>query len=131
MIQIRKGLFETNSSSTHTFIMCSDDEYKKLIAGELMICGYEYPNGRVDQFVSREEVYDWFWNTYYPSYKQFLYDNYDIEGVSDVNVDSVLANEDIAYTFDNFGEEYEQFDAQYTTHGGEIVHAFGYYGTDW
>lgn len=28
MIKIRKGTFETNSSSTHTLIICTDEEYK-------------------------------------------------------------------------------------------------------
>lgn len=27
--QIRRGVFETNSSSVHSLTMCSDDEYKK------------------------------------------------------------------------------------------------------
>lgn len=37
MIQIRQGVFETNSSSTHNLTMCSDEEYKKLESGELMV----------------------------------------------------------------------------------------------
>lgn len=40
MIQIRSNVFETNSSSTHSFTICSDEEYQKLLASELFI-GYE------------------------------------------------------------------------------------------
>lgn len=29
MIQIRNGVFETNSSSTHSLIICTDEEYRK------------------------------------------------------------------------------------------------------
>lgn len=37
MIQTRIGVFETNSSSSHSFILCSDEEYKKLNSEELYI----------------------------------------------------------------------------------------------
>ena len=36
MKQIRTGLFETNSSSTHTLTMCSDEEYKDWLDGKLL-----------------------------------------------------------------------------------------------
>ncbi len=35
--QIRLGTFETNSSSTHSLIMCSDKEFKLFQAGELVL----------------------------------------------------------------------------------------------
>ena len=35
MILIRKGTFETNSSSTHSLTMCTKEEYDKWIIGEL------------------------------------------------------------------------------------------------
>ena len=34
-IQIRKGVFETNSSSTHTLVIASNEEYEKWQKGEL------------------------------------------------------------------------------------------------
>ena len=40
MIKIRKGVFETNSSSTHSIIICSQAEYKQLEAGNLFIKRY-------------------------------------------------------------------------------------------
>ena len=36
-VQIRKGLFETNSSSTHAVTILNDEEYRKYINGDLMI----------------------------------------------------------------------------------------------
>ena len=36
MKQIRTGLFETNSSSTHVLTMCSDEEYKDWLDGKLL-----------------------------------------------------------------------------------------------
>lgn len=35
--QIRRGVFETNSSSTHSITMCSKEEYAKWKNGELLI----------------------------------------------------------------------------------------------
>ena len=35
MLQIRKGVFETNSSSTHALILCTQEEYDKLVTHEL------------------------------------------------------------------------------------------------
>lgn len=36
MEQIRRGLFETNSSSVHSLTFCTDDEYSKWKNGELL-----------------------------------------------------------------------------------------------
>lgn len=36
MKQIRKNVFETNSSSTHTLAICTEDEYKDWQAGKLL-----------------------------------------------------------------------------------------------
>jgi hypothetical protein len=35
MLKIRKGVFETNSSSNHTLILMSDSQYDEFMAGEL------------------------------------------------------------------------------------------------
>lgn len=37
MIQIRTGVFETNSSSTHSLTVCTEEDYKKFVNGELKI----------------------------------------------------------------------------------------------
>lgn len=36
-IKIRRGVFETNSSSTHSLVICTVDEYKEFKNGNLMI----------------------------------------------------------------------------------------------
>jgi hypothetical protein len=41
MKQIRYGVFETNSSSTHSLTICSDEEYKKFESGELVISRWD------------------------------------------------------------------------------------------
>ena len=37
---IRRGLFETNSSSVHSITMCDDDTYTKWKNGELLVDDY-------------------------------------------------------------------------------------------
>lgn len=44
MKQIRIGVFETNSSSTHTLVICTDEELEKWKKGEMV---YEYREGLV------------------------------------------------------------------------------------
>ena len=52
MIKIRYGVFETNSSSVHSLIMCSDNEYQKFVDNELL---YDYWN---DCFITYNEALD-------------------------------------------------------------------------
>lgn len=39
MKQIRLGIFETNSSSTHSIVICTDEEFEKWKNGELVYDG--------------------------------------------------------------------------------------------
>lgn len=35
--QIRRGVYETNSSSTYSLVMCSGEEYNKWCSGKLLL----------------------------------------------------------------------------------------------
>lgn len=37
MIQIRKGVFETNSSSTHSLTVCTKEEWDQFVKGEVVL----------------------------------------------------------------------------------------------
>ena len=51
--QIRIGVFETNSSSTHSLTMCSRDDYEKWEKGEILL----NENWHIEkQFVTKEEA---------------------------------------------------------------------------
>ncbi len=39
-VQIRKRVFETNSSSTHSLVICTADEYRKFKYGDLLYDSY-------------------------------------------------------------------------------------------
>jgi hypothetical protein len=50
MFNIRRSLFETNSSSVHVFVMCSKEEFTKFKIGELFL---DYPEGK---FIPKKKV---------------------------------------------------------------------------
>lgn len=52
MIKIRQGTFETNSSSTHSIVICNQEEHDKLQKNELFV---KYYSGEI---VKREQVVD-------------------------------------------------------------------------
>lgn len=50
--QIRKGTFETNSSSVHSLVMCNKSDYDKWEQGKVFLfrgSGYAYPDGNKPQ----------------------------------------------------------------------------------
>lgn len=104
-ITFRTGVFETNSSSTHSLIILSEEEYKKLEAKELYISWN-------DKLVTREEVLE--------EAKKAGYDD----------IDSYNEDYDEYKTLDKyFDSEYlETFQDTYTTKSGEKVYAIGKYG---
>ena len=52
MISVRKNVFETNSSSTHSLCICTEEEYEKFKNGDMM---YDDYNEEL-QFVSDKEL---------------------------------------------------------------------------
>lgn len=100
--QVRFNVFETNSSSTHSLVLCTDDDYVKWANGEMFFDDY------LNVLVSIEEIN------------------------KDEKLKSQLENQENDkrfYTRDEFFNEYyeETYHDSIVTQN-EIVHAFGYYG---
>ncbi len=98
-IQIRRSLFETNSSSIHSLTMCSDSDYEKWKSGEYI---YDIDDDELipltDEIkISLDNVNE---------HQYFTYKNF----------------------FEDYILDYEVFAKTFTTENGEVVHAFGYYG---
>lgn len=74
MIQIRCGVFETNSSSTHSLIICTDEEYKKWQNNELILDRYY---DTLEPMPSDDELEDDSWR--YVKYDEYD-DKIDMEG---------------------------------------------------
>lgn len=108
MIQVRRNVFETNSSSTHSITICTEDEYEMWKRGEVYWSRYS------EKFVSKEEVEEGFNKTKgrYDDFNDYLYE----EGL---------------YTFDRYDDiEMETYEEHYQTKSGDKIIAFGYYGYD-
>ena len=121
MLKIRQGVFETNSSSVHSMIMCNDKEYNKLDNGELFIHPWNESLMTFDEAVRR----------YYRDCS--AYDAEQFEQMSREEQVEILEENDVAYSLEgwlNRHEYCESFEQTYQTGSGEIIHAIGYYGND-
>lgn len=98
--KIRKGVFETNSSSVHSLVMCSESDY--------------------DAWVNGDKIFD--------RWKGKLIDSDAIEKDEDGEFDyRYYTHEDFT---DWEKLEYETFYEKFRTEKGDAVVAFGYYGHD-
>lgn len=106
MRQVRLGVFETNSSSTHSLVVCTKEEYEKWKSGELLYGGN-------NKFLTNEEALD--------KIKEYQPDITSIDDAED------LYEFDI-FTFDSWGEDYEEETNEYTTKSGDEIVIRSYYG---
>lgn len=114
MIKIRRGVFETNSSSVHAMVICSKENFKKLENGELYIDIWR------DKIVTREEVIKEV-SKYVPEENLRAMDEDEFQRV---------VSDNGFQDYDHWGEYLSHFEEEYTTeHGDEIV-VFGNYGYD-
>ena len=129
MRQIRVGVFETNSSSTHSITMCMKSDYDKWKNGEVYVNDGWWPNStsayKDKKFVTKEEAIDLLMKNKYPP-------NEDILSMDEEEFEEYLCNEYEIYTRENYGGDYyEGFSSSFTTPSGEEVIAFGYYGNNY
>ena len=117
---IRLGVFETNSSSTHTMIIMPEEEYKKWESGELLRYRWD------DKFITREEN---------DRIVKELIKQYAKEhniSLDEVDVDDVYSyyDEDVAYTLEEFDDRMnlENDIETYTTKNGETIVIRCWYG---
>ena len=112
--QIRRCVFETNSSSTHSITMCSEEDFTKWENGKVLY----WTDG--EMFGTREEIISKLKN-------QKWYSNINWEDEDEV--DGVFADERVKTFKEYFDDDYyETYSTEYTTPKGEVVVAFGYYG---
>ena len=125
MIQIRPKVFETNSSSVHSLIMCTGDEYERLTEEELLIV--------VDPFGSSSEYADQTFVTPDQARDIAAKDKYYTgQDPYKLSIGELLESYGHIKTLEDYcdTEWFEGFEESYTTPSGEKVVAFGYYGHD-
>ena len=119
MIQIRHGVFETNSSSTHCLMIWPKEDYDKARDMNLYVpeggsskpCAYTFEQA---QQVAKAE------------YEKYNYDKIDINQIDEEFIHDWAE----LVPFENFGFDYYGFSKCVTTPSGDEMVAFGYYGYD-
>lgn len=123
MIQVRNGVFETNSSSTHSLTMMMKSDYKRWESENLYLYNDRYGYG---------------WDFNKPVYNSLYTRDEAIEFVianryyKDTGcVDDEILKECGFISWNDEGNEYlEKFYREFTTPSGETIVAFGEYGYD-
>lgn len=125
--QVRRGVFETNSSSTHSITMCMKSDYDKWSNGEGYFytgSGFGYPDDKKPKngcFYAREEVIEFL--------KVYKYRSNDVNWDDEEYVNELLREND--FIDGNYENDYlEWYEEEFTTPNGETVVAFGEYGYD-
>lgn len=120
--QIRRGVFETNSSSTHSLTMMMKSDYERWEKEGLYLFdgsgwSWDFNKPVTNALYTREEAVEFVKNNRY----------YD----SSYEVDEEYLREMDFISFDDEGSEYlEGFYSEFTTPSGETIVAFGEYGYD-
>lgn len=125
MKQIRRGLFETNSSSVHTLVVVPSEDFDKWKNNEVVYVIDE------DKFIDYEDLRAFFYDESkceYDDCKKCMEkkggscqraedDDWDIPSIVTLN----------GYFYDEFMERYV---VDYKTKSGDEITIFGYYGHD-
>ena len=129
MLQIRHGVFETNSSSTHSITICKKSEYDAWVRGEVYLNDSWWPKSLENEnkdkkFLTKEEA------------MRLIADrdrNEDVYSLDEEELSGVFYDECIYDTemYDNKCEYYEEYEEKYVTDSGDVIIAFGYYGNDY
>ena len=120
--QIRRGVFETNSSSTHSLTIMMKSDYKRWQTEQLYLYdgsgwGWEFSKPVENQLYTRDEAVE------------FVKKNKYYKDANEIDDDALR---DCGFiSWDDEGNEYlESFYKEFTTPSGETIVVFGEYGYD-
>ena len=126
MKQIRSQVFETNSSSTHSFCICTQKDYNAWMRGE---CVFDHDKKTGKYIIPKQQAIEYVLNRYHAAELRKAVMEKDQE-----NIDEQLCWDGF-YTYDYYAEREqseaeEQEYATITTENGDVVVGFWYYGHD-
>jgi len=136
MISIRRGVFETNSSSTHSLIICSDKVYNDWENEKVLYDSYD------EEFVEAKQPNDSDFrkaeSMYMEDKSEYMKDWKDLTPEQQLKYlkENVMEETDpYQYkTYEDYTDEMsnmeESFERTYETEHGDIVHILGYMGYD-
>lgn len=119
--QIRRGVFETNSSSTHSLTMMMKSDYDRWQTEQLYLYeggyGWEFNKPIKNNLYTKDEV------------MKFAKNNRYYHGEEEIDNETMR---DMGFiSWDDEGSEFlEGFYEEFTTPSGETIVAFGEYGYD-
>ena len=136
MYSIRRNVFETNSSSTHSLIICSDKTYNDWLDGKVVYNSYAEEFVEAKQpteidFHKAEIMYMKEKSDYMKDWKDL-----DPEMQLDYLKENVMEeNDSYQYkTYEDYRNEMdsmeESFERTWETEHGDVVHILGYMGYD-
>ena len=133
--QVRRGVFETNSSSTHSLTMCSEDEFEAWKRGEVLFKRLEEKFVKTTQLSDQdkrdaEDEYDYTKDSYWKDWND-LSDGEKEKWYAKYATNHNLKDYD-AKTYDEYmrSGSLETFVQRYTSKSGDKIVAFGEYGYD-
>lgn len=136
MYSIRRNVFETNSSSTHSLIICSDKTYNAWLDGKVVYDRYD------EKFVEAKQPTE---HDFHKAEVMYMENKSDyMKDWKDLAPEMQLAyfkenvmeeNDPYQYrTYDDYRNEMdsmeESFERTYETEHGDVVHILGYMGYD-
>ena len=127
MIQVRQGVFETNSSSTHSITFASQSEFNEWAAGNVYFndCWFcsEFNENKDKEFVTKEEAISLVMSS------DCLPEQNPYE-MPEEELDEMLADGYCIYSYEKFFNDWgmETYKECYTTEHGDNIVAFGKYG---
>lgn len=137
MLQVRRGVFETNSSSTHTLTIVPHDEFDAWTYGDVYYNEYSDDSWLVnsnERWVTKDRAIVLALGSKYPPVNNddevYTYD--EMNNMSDEQLDEILRQYGL-YSFKKYmtTDGLEYYDQMFYLENGEQYVAFGLYGTDY
>lgn len=124
MEQIRRNVFETNSSSTHSITICSEDEYNKWKNGEMFF------NRWTEELITMEKYNEEIAKSKEEFEKIYCDYEWKDEETKQEALEKWLNEDKTYYSYEEYEDaiELETYVEKYTTPKGEKIVAFGCYG---
>lgn len=136
MKQMRRGVFETNSSSTHSLTICTEEEFEKWRNGELLFdrwndCFIEERSLFDQEKIDAMENYNDIKSTYWKNWEQLSEE--EIESWYRRYANQYLNKSNDGQTYDEYmhsSYDLEVYSKHYTSPSGDKLVVFGKYGYD-
>ena len=129
---VRKNVFETNSSSTHSLVICTKEEFEKFKKGEKILDRYDEKlvdrhENIIDKLIKTGEITE--------ISNGYIYQNKYYETRSDIKSENFPDEDDFEDeyrygTYESLGSELESYEQEYTTKSGDEIVVFGEFGYD-